>query len=925
VNPALSRVLDRLNARQLHPHEVNGVLMALCPNHYDRNHRKLPTLVIRLSEDESHVHIFCTRGCSTTSILRRLRLHWDDLYTERWRSGPQVKTSNWRDHPLVRKAIEVFGAVPLTPRQKNLSSHNCESHDRQGNRQMLWEVLNALESRGCRPKKYGNQWIAHCPAHNDRRPSLSIRECDDRRVLMHCFAGCAVENIVAALGLRMKDLAPVGTNKEAPSLNKEIQFNQKTYATAEEAKKAWAQMIGRPHNHEWVYLDTNHDAVGYILRWDTPDGKIIRPISLFPDGWRLVAMPTPRLLYNLPGILIYKDSPVFVMEGEKAADVGWDCDLVSTTSAGGCNAAHQTDWSPLRGRKVIILPDNDEPGERYAESVVKLCFEAGAADIRIIKLANYAKELPPGGDLYDVVNSSNYCGLPVSQGSTKTDTKKNIGRLLCEIAQQIEPWSPKSTQTEEQHKHVSEIDRQSGLRFTVHFRDGRKNPIVIAWSDDKEIYREEMNVNRGEARKEFAKEVARMLGRDVKEIIKLCHSELPKLADKAAEEAMGNGVCGLDKSPVRPWPDIWPEPVVLSDVLNEVYNAIRRHVILKHEDAIAITLWTAWTYVYDSGSVCPMLSIVSPSRRCGKTTLLTVLFRLVARGIFASNITPAAVYRVIKKYGPLTLLIDEADTFAKDNEELKGIINSGHDREGANVARVVKKADNTDDVGWFSTWCAKAIASIGSQHSTWSDRSITIRMARKAKNETVERLTPEAKAYLDTLSRKIYTAVATDEIKTALAERFPEVPECLDDRAADNWRPLLCIADIAGGNWPIEARKAATVLSGGEQFEDNEETAVRLLLDALEVFYSDEKLTARELAERLATLDESPWATYRRGRPISAETVGKYLRRFGVKPERNKKSRIYYRSDIEEVAKRYSTSEITSSHDDFSDEEDLWD
>jgi hypothetical protein len=736
---------------------------------------------------------------------------------------------------------------------------------------------------------------------------------------MRCFAGCKVEDIVAVLGLQMKDLMPVNTGREACRANEKEHANKTAYATAKEAMEAWAKQIGRRHDYEWMYSDANGNDVGYVLRWDKPDGKIIRPIALYDGSWRLAGMPTPRPLYALPGILYHKDAPVFIMEGEKAADAGWDCGLVSTTSAGGASAAHLTDWSPLRGRKVVILPDNDEAGERYAETVAQLCLAAGVTDIRIIKLANYAKELPPGGDLADIIDSPNRCALPISEGATK----KDIGRLLLEIAQQVEPLRPKSTQTEEQHKPATETKTQSELRFSVHFRAGRKNPIVIAWVGDEEIYREEINVNRGRARKEFAKEVARKLGRnvDVKKIIDLCDKELPRMADEVMEDPLSNGACGLSKSVVRPWPDIWPEPVVLDDVLCEVYNAIRRYVILKHEDAVAITLWTAWTYVYNSSSIAPMLSIVSPTRRCGKTTLLTVLFRLVARGVFASNISPAAVYRVIEKYGPLTLLIDEADTFAKDNEELRGIINSGHDRESANVARVLKKADGTDDVGMFSTWCAKAIASIGNQPSTWSDRSITIRMIRKAKNETIERLTPQAKAYLDVLSRKIYTAVATDEIKAALAERFPEVPECLDDRAADNWRPLLCIADIAGGNWPTEARKAAIALSGSEQTEDNEEIAVRLLLDVLEVFDSDEKLTVRELAERLAVLEESPWATYRHGRPISPESVGRYLRRFGIKPERIATSRIYYRSDIERIAKRYSIPKIGMNHDDFSNEE----
>jgi hypothetical protein len=85
MNPPLILVLNRLKAKRLYPQEVDGTWMALCPNHYNRHHRWRPTLVVRLSEDGSHVHIFCTKGCRTTLILTKLGLDWDALYTKCWR------------------------------------------------------------------------------------------------------------------------------------------------------------------------------------------------------------------------------------------------------------------------------------------------------------------------------------------------------------------------------------------------------------------------------------------------------------------------------------------------------------------------------------------------------------------------------------------------------------------------------------------------------------------------------------------------------------------------------------------------------------------------------------------------------------------------------------------------------------------------
>jgi len=780
---------------------------------------------------------------------------------------------------------------------------------------MLEQVLDALMGRGCHPRKSGSEWKARCPAHDDRNPSLAIREADDGRVLMYCHAGCAAENIVAVLGLQMKDLMPVNTKGENHFINKENPTDRKTYATAEEAKEAWVKKMGRWPDYEWMYFDATDRDVGCVLRWDKPDGKIILPVSLYDDGWRHEGMPAPRPLFALPLIRKEKDATVFVMEGEKAADAGWDCELVSTTSAGGANAAHKTDWSPLRGRRVVILPDNDEAGERYAETVAQLCLAAGVTDIRIIKLADYAKDLPPGGDLADIIISPNRCGLPLSPEASR----KEIGRWLLEVAGKTELWRPKPVETTQKTEPNRDAKRKSGIWFSVRINSNSRRQVVVAYENDKEVYRDVLNVHSSQAREEFARKLASKLGRDLNEMIKRCDSELPRAADEEAEKIRESNNGAISKSIVPPWPDEWPEPVKLSDVLDEVYNAIRRYVILKHEDAVAITLWAAWTYVYNYGHIAPMLGIVSPTRRCGKTTLLTILFHLVARPIFASNISPAAVFRVIEECGPLTLLIDEADTFTKDNEELKNVINSGHQRYGSHVVRAVPRADRDYGLGKFSTWCAKAIASIGSLHNTWSDRAITICMQRKTKDEIIERLTPSATLYLQVLSRKLYTAVATEEIKEALATRYPDVPETLHDRAADNWRPLLCIADAAGGEWPTKARETAKALSGSEEVTENEDVVVRLLLDSLEVFGADEMLTARELAERLAALEEAPWATYRYGKPISPEQVGKYLRRFGIKIRRKNKSRLYSWADIEEAARKYSSSESKTQCDDFTD------
>jgi len=445
--------------------------------------------------------------------------------------------------------------------------------------------------------------------------------------------------------------------------------------------------------------------------------------------------------------------------------------------------------------------------------------------------------------------------------------------------------------------------------FEVGPRDGSATRLAVAYVGGEEAFRDKLDTNKAKAREDFARALAKRLDVDAEPLIRRCDIELPKLADEAdraaAQQAANQASGETSESITPPWPEPWPEPLELAEVLDEVRQAIRRYVVLKPEASVAVTLWAAWTYVYDSGSIAPMLGVVSPSRRCGKTTLLTLLLHLAARPLPASNITSAAVYRVIQQYAPLTLLIDEADTFTKGNDELRGVINSGHTKKMAYVVRNVPKADGDYDARRFSTWCAKAIASIGSQHNTWTDRAITVRMERKHRSETVERLTPQAVAYLETLARKLFTAVVTDEVKQAVAAGDPTIPDSLHDREGDNWRPLLCIADAAGGHWPTTARQAAVVLSGGEE-ADTEDLAVRLLLDSLAVFDTDTELSARTLAERLAQLEESPWPTYRYGKPISADQTGRLLRRFGIKPRKTRSGNVYRRTDVEAAATRYS-------------------
>ncbi|GEQ96636.1 hypothetical protein JCM17844_02730 [Iodidimonas gelatinilytica] len=133
--------------------------------------------------------------------------------------------------------------------------------------------------------------------------------------------------------------------------------------------------LGTP-SYLYVYKDSDGQPYGYIYRFDLADGgKSFQPYDPVTDQWQ---MPPRRLPYQADRIHGSADDLLIVTEGEKAADALLGLGLVATTSMGGSNAAHKTDWSLLAGRSVVIWPDHDQAGMAYAQSVAAKLLEQGA-------------------------------------------------------------------------------------------------------------------------------------------------------------------------------------------------------------------------------------------------------------------------------------------------------------------------------------------------------------------------------------------------------------------------------------------------------------------------------------------------------------------------------------------------------------------
>lgn len=277
-------------------------------------------------------------------------------------------------------------------------------------------VIAALEEAGCKPKRSGRGWSAKCPAHDDQRPSLSVSTGDDGRALICCHAGCTSEEITKTLGLNMRDLmpkrssAPVSrTHHQKPQEGGSEKSaggrgNGANFASANDAVSALERKLG-PCSRRWVYANAAGEPVGVVVCWDLPSGKKeFRPISRRGDRWYIGAMPEPRPPLGLPELTELPDGAwVYIVEGEKAVDATRAIGMVATTSSGGSNAAAKTDWSVMRGKVVVIMPDHDDAGERYAADVAGRCRAAGAAEVRILRLVDSWPNLPRGGDIADVI------------------------------------------------------------------------------------------------------------------------------------------------------------------------------------------------------------------------------------------------------------------------------------------------------------------------------------------------------------------------------------------------------------------------------------------------------------------------------------------------------------------------------------------
>jgi putative DNA primase/helicase len=447
------------------------------------------------------------------------------------------------------------------------------------------------------------------------------------------------------------------------------------------------------------------------------------------EKWASSAPSGPKIPYRLPELLAAPSTaPIYVCEGEKDCDNLAKLGFVATCNAGGADPGTGKKWTP----------DLNQYFKGRTVYIVADNDDSGRKHAQHV-----ARNLDPVTASVRVVELPD---LPPKGDVSDWLLKDTAGVKLTRLCQAAPLWEAEAHRPIETKTDAdAEIARLAAL-------------TPVQYERERKAAAERLDIR------------ATILD-------KLVQAERPEDDSK-----QGRAIS-------FPEPEPWPEPVSGARLLDGIADAISKHIILADAARDTTALWSVHTYLLDGSLVSPRLAVTSPEKRCGKTTLLDVCSRLALKPLSAAHVTAAAMFRTVEAYRP-TLLIDEADTFLRDNEELRGIINSGH-RKGGSVLRTV---GDDHEPRAFATYAACAIALIGRLPETLHDRSVIVALKRRLPSEPIKSFRSDRTEQLDALARQAARWASDNAERVANAD--PKMPEGVFNREADNWRPLLAIADI---------------------------------------------------------------------------------------------------------------------------------
>lgn len=341
-------------------------------------------------------------------------------------------------------------------------------------------------------------------------------------------------------------------------------------------------------------------------------------------------------------------------------------------------------------------------------------------------------------------------------------------------------------------------------------------------------------------------------------------------------------------------------PVDGATLLDDMTAHIERHLALPALSAATLVLWALHTWSAPAHTVSPRLAFVSPEPHAGKTTALRLLAQLTPRPLIAAHARAAPLLVMIDFMRP-TLLLDDAERWPFANRVLRAVIAAGHARD----ARMIRESNTPFELPAHSCYCPCAIALTGRVSDDLARRSIQISLTPMLPGEQRARLKPAVPSTECEEMRAKCVRWSRDHF-AALAGADPDMPSDLSPGARDLWRPLFAIADVAGGDWPDQARNAALTLSAGTEARS---LSAELLHDIREAFADCDRLSTEALLNLLTRNAERPWQRMARGRPLNAHELARRLAAFHIRPRTMRFAdgivRGYFVSDFADAFARY--------------------
>ena len=635
----------------------------------------------------------------------------------------------------------------------------------------------------------------------------------------------------------------------------------------------------------WSYQTRDGAEAFRVARWETRSGgKEFRPATWNGKEWVLKAMPDSRPLYGLPALLQSNDKPVVVVEGEKCADAAAPVfpGRTVTTWAGGAKAWRKTDWQSLVGREVLLVSDADDTG-REAMRDIAGHLASLECTVRIY--------LPEGDDKKDIADWLEE-SLNAETVATRIEADASEWDKIGGYVASAPPWQrlPGKSISPSSVDEPGTTDVYASL-----IEDAKKAPGILFRPDTLEwlvnLPQEEW-INLRFLIKQNCKDVPL--------------AELDRAIRAHAEDDAGDNLQGhaIEWSEVKPWAN----PVDGALLLDEIAELIRRYVVMPDGMVDGVALWIGHTWIHHSLGISTFLNITSATKRCGKSLLLEVIAELVPRPSPVSGLTTGpTLFRFIERDEP-TLLLDEADTYLKNSEGLRGIINGSQRRD---IAKIMRTVGTDYEPQCFSTWCPKVICGIGGLPDTVLDRSIIIRLERRpARTGDLPKWRDRDRQAIEDMKRKLVRWTA-DNINSILTQRNDVTfPPKLHDRACDAWEALLAIGDAAGREWAGStgrAWQACEAISADTQ----DETGPRemLLADLWRVFgnFGDPKtMGTAQIIDELVKMEARPWSEWRGGKQLSPRGLANLLKDFKISPGTiGGKAKGYKREQFTEVWKNY--------------------